>query len=391
MDHHESEKRNLKNGRGYFITFFLLLLFPLYGGIIDLALPKLKGVSMGSAMVQPSVKSTMDGSFQTAVGTFFEEHLPGKNALLRLRGQGIYSLLKTAPNKHVVRGQDGYLFEPAYLQLQTQIAEPVSAQQTDALSKQLQDLQQTLAQNGKELYVFLTPSKARFFPDKMPRSYTLAGSETPIASSYENFLASTKDTGLHVFDGISYLQENAGALAAPLFYKSGTHWSRVWADKAAIAFEEYIAATGNYDLATLTLAEEKSDVCTHPDADIYMTCNLALPPQEQYYDSVITAKPGTQQPSVLMRGGSFMFSLWTLAEQNVFGNVDYLENMTYRTLEKDSERDISTMASYDEMDLTACVERADIVILEVNEASIGNMSFGLLEYLENNASMPLRK
>ncbi|MEG2596621.1 MAG: hypothetical protein RR989_09090 [Ruthenibacterium sp.] len=370
----------MKNGRGYFIVFFLLLLFPLYGGIIDLALPQLQGVSITTVLDKPTLKSTMDGTFQTTLGSFFEERLPGKNALLRLRGQSVYTLLHTSPNTHVVRGKDDYLFEPAYMKLQTQSDTPAPLPQIEALGQQLQRLQQKLAENDKELYIFLTPSKAHFLPEKIPFAYAIAGRKKPEASNYDNFMAMAEKNGLHVFDGVAYLTENEGSTECPLFYKGGTHWSRVWADKAALAFADFIAETGGHDLAKSTLTEEKTEECLYPDADIYSTCNLIQPSREQYYAAHIETTPGTERPNVLMRGGSFMFSLWTLAEQNIFGNVDYLENMTYRT--RTEERSISKMDAYDEMALMSCLDKADMLILEVNEASINNMSFGLLEYLE---------
>ncbi|MEG1322709.1 MAG: hypothetical protein RSD01_06220, partial [Ruthenibacterium sp.] len=45
-----------------------------------------------------------------------------------------------------------------------------------------------------------------------------------------------------------------------------------------------------------------------------------------------------------------------------------------------------TITSFDDMKLEQYVEDADIVILEVNEMRIGEMSFGLLDYLEQNWS-----
>ncbi|MEG1270962.1 MAG: hypothetical protein RSD54_06550, partial [Ruthenibacterium sp.] len=49
---------------------------------------------------------------------------------------------------------------------------------------------------------------------------------------------------------------------------------------------------------------------------------------------------------------------------------------------------VQTISSYDDIDIFQCIEDADFVILEVNEMVIGDMSFGLLDYLEQNW-MPL--
>ncbi|MEG1074051.1 MAG: hypothetical protein RSF84_02840, partial [Ruthenibacterium sp.] len=125
----------------FFMLFFLILLFPLYGGVLDYFCPPLKGVIVQEQAPQFTLSGALDGSYQTDAGTFFEQSMPGKNALLRLRGETIYSLLRTSPNNYVLRGKDDYLFEIEYLQDYFQMTPPVSREKTDALSVQLQNLQ----------------------------------------------------------------------------------------------------------------------------------------------------------------------------------------------------------------------------------------------------------
>ncbi|MEG1926214.1 MAG: hypothetical protein RR415_10765 [Ruthenibacterium sp.] len=372
----------------FFMLFFLILLFPLYGGVLDYFCPPLKGVIVQEQAPQFTLSGALDGSYQTDAGTFFEQSMPGKNALLRLRGETIYSLLRTSPNNYVLRGKDDYLFEIEYLQDYFQMTPPVSREKTDALSVQLQNLQKKLTQAGKELYIYITPSKTRFFPDKAPRTSVLAGKKTRDTDSYENLLASLKNTDLQVFDGVSYLQQNEGTMQSPLFYASGIHWSRVWAAKATAAFNEYMRQTSGYDLAQVTVGEVPTEKPTAQDADLYDMCNLISAPKEQYYDPTLSFTPGSEQPKVLIQGGSFSFGLWnTLGYTGEFAKTDYLENTLHQSYTAETQEFTNqTITSFDDMKLEQYVEDADIVILEVNEMRIDEMSFGLLDYLEQNWS-----
>ena len=46
--------------------------------------------------------------------------------------------------------------------------------------------------------------------------------------------------------------------------------------------------------------------------------------------------------------------------------------------------EISYFSEYEELDLDAEIEQADIVLLEVNEEAVDRMSFGFIDYMLDN-------
>ena len=71
-------------------------------------------------------------------------------------------------------------------------------------------------------------------------------------------------------------------------------------------------------------------------------------------------------------------SLTTLINSGYFDSFTYVENTN--AFRNDLTAPV-TFSDYSELDLAAALEEADIVILEVNEAHIPTMSFGLIEYI----------
>jgi len=85
---------------------------------------------------------------------------------------------------------------------------------------------------------------------------------------------------------------------------------------------------------------------------------------------------------VFIRGGSFLGqSISSLVRADVFGSDVHFEN-NYWFLDKYTAKGtLSGFTAYDELPLDFLVGKSDIVILEVNEAAIANMSFGFMDYI----------
>lgn len=72
-------------------------------------------------------------------------------------------------------------------------------------------------------------------------------------------------------------------------------------------------------------------------------------------------------------------SIMALTGQGYFDSYFYMEN----TLLVD-DGEISYFSEYEELDLDAEIEQADIVLLEVNEEAVDRMSFGFIDYMLDN-------
>ena len=371
----------------WFILFIgSTLLYPLYGTCLDKEI-ELHGVIEAADLVEPTWDTMANGQYQTYLNDLWEKDFPGRKFLIRLRNQSMYSLLNKSPNNNVVIGKDGYLFEPLYIYKELMVDGPVSEDSMSGLGDRLLQLNNLLEQKNKELYIFITPSKAHYYTSKIPARYTMLDrrSEFP-ADNISSFKKVMDERGILYFDSNDYIEEtlqSADPWKAPLFYKSGIHWSHSWGYGAAGAFLSYMDRYSNFDLPEVTISEEKSGVPVPPDADLYNSLNLINEPDEEWYSAAMQISvPGKDRPNVFLRGGSFLGqSLGIWFSSGVFEKGVHLQNEFYFLDQSNKPYFLSARNAYHEMDLPALMGNADILVLEVNVSVIQGMSWGFIEEL----------
>lgn len=368
----------------FLLLFFVELLYPLYGSLIDENIT-LSGVT-STATIQPfSIHSVMDGSYQSSLNSWVENNFPGRKALIKLRSQLLFSLGKESPNNNVIIGKDNYLFESGYILTELGISRATEPEYFQNLLNKLERLDQILKENGKELYLFITPSKAHFFRDKIPDLYLKCAQIISEPNDYTQFLEYLQKTDLHYFDSRSYIESLQGEdIGAPTYYPTGTHWSSSYGYRAAKAFSEYISDKGKWPLAKIEITESPCESPVWPDADLYQSLNLiAAPNHVQYYQNVITVIEEGEHPNVFVRGGSFLSqSINGLIQAGLFGKDVHFENNYYFLDRYSKTKILSAFTSYDEFpEMPGLLAQSDILILEVNENAIQRMSFGFIDYV----------
>ena len=368
----------------FIVIFFLILCYPLYGYLFDSAFT-LSGVTAEAELIDVNLQSVMDGSFQSSLNTWIENHFPGRGMLIKLRSQLRYTFLNESANSNVVVGKDKYLFETAYIEHELSIRTVEENQMNDTISK-LEQLQDLLNEEGKELYLFITPSKAYFCKDKIPYYYFSLAGDT--RNDYQVFTEKLSDSDLLYFDGHAYIEQYDGPdLMAPVFYSTGIHWSFPWGYSAAKAFSEFITENSKWNLSTLELTVTETDEPNWPDADLYQSLNLLVKPLGiQYYTAKLSIIEEKDRPNVFMRGGSFMGqSLSGLISAGVFEKNIHFENNFYFTNQYSETSTLPSYTAYDEMEiLREYISESNILILEVNEDNIGGLAFELVDYLLEN-------
>lgn len=362
-------------------------MYALWGSLLDKD-AILSGVVQESEPVERTKESIMDGSYQAWLNNYWDLHFPGRSVLIRLRNQMVYSLLHESPNENVVIGKNGYLYEPRYIAFETQIYPPESADYFEELASDLQKLSYELEKYGKELYIFISPSKADFCKDTIPVQYDLVSPENRMKSNYEMLTEALTEKQIYYYDSISYIKNNVGRYESPVFYKAGTHWSHVWGESAAADFLEYMKQYSKWNLSTIEITESKSKEPIYPDTDLYDSLNLLINPHENWYASEShVLREGQDKPNVFYRGCSFMGqSLNMLISNNVFGENVHLENNYYFTDNYSNSVNLTNSESYDEMDMDRLMGQTDILILEVNDAGISTMGSGIIKYLLDHPS-----
>lgn len=381
------EWRKLKKrfNNWFIVAFVIILIIPLYGWFFDSKVT-LSGVSAVPEAVGINIDTLSDGTYQTYLNNLWENEFPGKKTLLKIRNQLLYSIFRVSPNSNVVIGKNDYLYEPLYILFENQIYAPSSQEYFDVLGNNLNKLKNLLEANGKELYVFITPSKAHFCKEYIPDKYMLLDQEGDYNyTNYSKLIEILDNNNINYYDSVSFIDNNrnSGLLEAPLFYATGIHWSQPWGELCASNFLNYMNEHSKYNLASVTVNEEKSEEPVSPATDLYSSLNLIKQPDDIWWSSNMTlTNEGKDNPTVFMRGGSFMGqSLNALIKNDVFGDDVYFENSYYSQNKYTEYFTISSFTAYDELDLNYLVGKSDILILEVNEGAIYTMSWGFIEYL----------
>ena len=369
----------------FIIIFALTLLLPLYGRLLDGRL-ELSGVTGGSERVELNCETLGDGSYQSYINDSFEDSFPGRKLLLKTRNQLLYSLLNVSPNSNVLIGKDKYLFEPQYILYETQVYAPQDKEYFDSLTDKLSRLKALLEQSDKELYVFITPSKAHYFKEKIPDKLMTADMEAYYDyTNYDKLLESLDKARVTYFDSIAYIDEHLGdgSLEAPLFYKTGTHWSNPWGRTCAAHFLDKMGASSRYDLSRVSVTEKKSAEPIFPDTDLYSSMNLMLDARCDWYDSDVNVTyEGKDKPNFFVRGGSFLGqSISSLISAGIFESDVHLENNNWYIDRYSALGSISDYTAYDELPMDFLLGKSDILVLEINDAAIDKASFGFIDYL----------
>lgn len=82
----------------FIALFFLLLCYPVWGGIVGKSVT-LSGVVVSENVQKATIENVMKGTYQTSLNTWVENNFPGRNLLIKLRSQFMYTCLNETPNK----------------------------------------------------------------------------------------------------------------------------------------------------------------------------------------------------------------------------------------------------------------------------------------------------
>lgn len=368
------------------LSFFLV--YPILGKIYLDEKFQLNGVTAEEVRPEMWIEGVLNGSYQENMETYLHDHLIGKNLLVRIHNQILYSAFNVSSNANVVIGKDKQLYEPEYIHYSLNMYGQPSEEEISTLVGKLEALNQILTNEDKELYIFITPAKTRYYKDKIPNIYLKYDNSSNVNIAYDTFTSQLRESSINYFDSISFLNTNKDDYDFPLWYPTGIHWSRALGSRVAEEFNQYLCEKSKYDLGYIEVSLYKSAECEAPDADLYNILNLLIPAKytgTEYYGVQYETVSGEQQPSVFYRGGSFMGqSINALILCHIFGDNIHFENNYYFTDCYSNLQTLSSFDAYDEFDVCSYLKNSDILILEVNEEKIFTMGWGFIDYILEN-------
>lgn len=364
--------------RWFFVLALLLMLWPLYGKWADRSRFALRGVTTGQEQPTATWQGVLDGSYLSQMDDWWRNTLPGRTFLIRVRNQLRYDMMGTSTNINVEVGSQGSLYETTYISSYLGTLANLPVERAEQMAANLEALQALLREHGKELYLFISPSKARF-DQNYPWYYRHV---EPQQNDYDRLVQALQGSTVPCFDTVRWLQQNQGRLQAPLFYPTGIHWDYCWGNLATAAFLDEITASGRFSLAHIEVGEEPCDRVLSPNSDLYDLLNLLPRARVENYAPVLQVTPGQQKPGVFIRGSSFLDqSLRMAVEQGVFGYAAILDNINCKQYQGNELIDQSVFTEYEALDLKSMLAQSDLVILECNESDVCNLSWGTVVYL----------
>ena len=104
----------------------------------------LSGVTEAAPFPGFSLEGMLDGSLQEAVGTCYSENLPGRDLMIKVRNQVIFTLFSKSPNTNIIVGKEDVLFEKEYILKYEKYYPPVTREFTEKLCESLTAIQEIL-------------------------------------------------------------------------------------------------------------------------------------------------------------------------------------------------------------------------------------------------------
>jgi len=197
---------------------------------------KLQGDFTPKVQPQLTINNWFSGSYQDSLGEYINENIGFRNFFVRLNNQLAFSLFDFARANGVVVGKENYLYERNYIEAhlgEDYIGEELILEKVEQLVK----AQEQLKQKGIDLIIVFAPGKGSFFPEFFPKEER---QKTKSVSNYETFSKSIKETPLNFIDFNHWFRDLKGKTAAPLYPKTGIHWSRFGELMAADSLLRYI-------------------------------------------------------------------------------------------------------------------------------------------------------
>lgn len=346
----------------------------------------LTGVSVEAERPVLTKKGLLDGTVQTELDNYVSQKIPGRDLMIKVRNQLIFTLYDKSPNQNIVIGKNRNLFEKEYVLKYEKVYPPADKEFVVDLCEKLTVIQDKLEAKGKELYLFITPTKVRYYEEDVPDIYRVATSFGDRTGNYEVLTETLEDYDFKVYDSIPFVagyRETADAAGMPLYYKTGSHWSLVVGAEVASDLTRFLDENSAYSFPETHVEYAPVPTPLHPDSDIFNVINVFTKPYDSYYTAEVKVDgvmaPEEERPNMFCRGGSFMGqTLNHLINDGMFQKDTYVENTIFY---RNGFSEPGSFSDYGELNLKEELEQADIVILEVNEAHIPVMSFGLIDYL----------
>lgn len=371
-------------------------------------LKPLTGVTTEVKKPKLTLKTYIDGSYQSDLEAFCRQKLGFREWLIRIYNQYLWSCFKKTSNKTIMVGKDDWLFEEVYVrdyyessmyEYTSDTAEMRKIFETEAL--RLWKVQELLKEHNIHIFVNITPSKDMIFPEYLPEnvSYT-----RPVGlRAYDFYKKRFDELGIHYIDNVAIFKKLKDSVDYQLFTKTGAHWSNIASVYVFDSILRYMEMIGNQKLNHLEIGEKYHAETRKPDDDLEQLLNLYFPIKapENYYTTVNVSEDSTiVKPYLTVIGDSYHWNfIFNIPLLKIFQKVPYwFYNSTIyeddehqTTLDLDFEKELMRndyiMLTYGSCALyrlgSFFLPKA-LLYLCYDQSTIDSVADGIIEYFKND-------
>ncbi len=365
---------------------FALVIAALFLPMIQMVKPFVEvGPLFGS--IVPTVKDSLtleawfDGTYQENRNKYINEQFGFRNTAVRLHNQIAFSFFGKAKANGVIIGKEDYLYEIKYINA-FRGAEEVSQAKVDSNLVMLKALQTKLKEKGIELVVVMNPGKASFYPEFIPDEFPILSSR----SYYSEYQKGLESQGIQHIDFGKWFRQMKGKTSAPLFPKTGIHWSQYGATLAADSLVNYCMKLFGKNMNEFGWNKKDLPLSTtmeSVDDDIGLGMNLLLPIAHlpMAYPRVgVNDKYGVSfgnsgiQPKVAVISDSYFFNLMQLPwAPEIFQSLNF-----YFYNKQLHKRPEGTMTNSDPLSQMKEIEKSNVVFVMATECNMDKLGWGFI-------------
>ena len=237
-------------------------------GIFMISMPTAIGVCMKGEQIRPVNENrvsaqwpegevtqliTEDGSYGTAIETYYNDKFGLRDLFIRTKNQIRYSVFNMTPGLYI--GEDGYLSYESLVSKVQITNEKMTQEQLEEMVVSFENVTNYLEEKGIGFYFLIAPQKNEVFPERTEHFPV----HRPTPNNYEKLCSMFKESELltgHFIDADSILVEAEEYF--PTFYKTDFHWNGYGATKV---YTEIVNACAAYDgLETVVYSEDDYSV-----------------------------------------------------------------------------------------------------------------------------------
>ena len=342
---------------------------PLFGSIVPTAKDSL------------TLEAWFDGTYQENRNKYVNEQFGFRNTAVRLHNQIAFSLFRKAKANGVIIGKEDYLYEIKYINA-FRGAEEVNQSELDSNLFMLKAIQSKLKEKGVELIVIINPGKASFYPEFIPDEFPIVSNR----SYYSEYQKGLQSQGIQHIDFGKWFREMKGKTPAPLFPKTGIHWSQYGATLAADSLVNYCMRLFGKDMNEFGWNKNDLPLSTtmeSVDDDIGLGMNLYSPIDvlPMAYPRVgVNDKYGVSfgnrgiQPKVAVISDSYFFNLMQLPwAPDIFSELNfYFYNKQLHHLPGGATTNTDVLSQMQD------IEKSNLLFVMATECNMDKLGWGFI-------------